>query len=107
MSKDPSEQTSFQPVEIEEIDGKLGQLASDKNIPTLVPSAPTQSVEVRKLRSPGKPLTIDVPDYLRIALKVDAAQQGVSVRYMVLTALVEQGYDVEAEDLIEDGRRHR
>lgn len=107
MSQEPREQTRFQPVEIQKIDGRLSKLASEKNIPTLVPTSASKVVAARDARSPSKPLTIDVPDYLRTALKVDAARTGVSVRYLVLMALAQDGYDIDVADLIEDGRRLR
>lgn len=102
----------FQPVEIDEVDARLAVMAERKNIPSMVASEVVvtpveEESNPQPVRAPIKPMTIDVPDYLRVALKVDAARKGVSVRYLVLCALVEAGFDVRAEDMMEDGRRLR
>jgi len=108
VSRDTNNAGGFQPVEIDEVDERLAEVAARKNIPSLVAaSSAKEPVASTPLRAPSKPLTLDVPDYLRVALKVDAARKGVSVRYLVLTALVEQGFDIEPADLMEDGRRLR
>jgi hypothetical protein len=108
MSLETNSAEGFKPVEIEEVDARLAEVAARKSIPSMVAtSSAKEPVVSTPLRAPSKPLTLDVPDYLRVALKIDAARKGVSVRYLVLTALVEQGFDVEPADLIEDGRRLR
>jgi hypothetical protein len=54
-----------------------------------------------------KPLSIEVPEYLARELKVKAATEGVTVRFLVLRALVGAGYRVDGDELEEDGRRLR
>jgi hypothetical protein len=54
-----------------------------------------------------KPLNIEVPDYAWIALKMRAAQEMVSVRHIIMSALKADGIDIKDADMIEDGRRLR
>lgn len=105
---------TFQPVEIDELDDKLMETAARKRIPSLraaeaISGESDLSADVRaKVRTaPRKALSIDVPDYLATRLKVDAAEQGVTVRYLVLSAIVCAGYEIKSIDLEEDGRRLR
>ena len=112
---------SFQPVEIDLLDQKLAETATRKRIPTL--NVTTDSVTTSKhpgersdqcviaepqaTPAPRRPISVEVPDYLATALKVAAAQQSVTVRHLILNALVDAGYDVRAIDREEDGRRLR
>lgn len=107
----------FQPVEIDEVDRKLADTATRKRIPSLTVSAimpETESSEgsmaapqPRLAQAPRKPLSIEIPEYLAKELKIAAATQAVTLRHIVLTALVEAGYVVKAIDMEEDGRRLR
>jgi len=54
-----------------------------------------------------RPLSLEVPDYLARELKVKAATEAVTVRFLVLSALSEAGYRVDGDELEEDGRRLR
>ena len=54
-----------------------------------------------------RPISLEMPDYLARDLKIKAAREAVTVRHLILTALFEAGYHVEAEDMEEDGRRLR
>lgn len=54
-----------------------------------------------------RPLSLEVPDYLARELKVRAATEGVTVRFLVLSALAGAGYRVDSDELEEDGRRLR
>lgn len=54
-----------------------------------------------------RPLSLEVPDYLARELKVKAATEAVTVRYLVLSALAGAGYRVDRDELEEDGRRLR
>ncbi len=62
-------------------------------------------VEVSRVRR--RPLSIEVPEYLARELRVKAATETVTVRFLVLSALVEAGYRVDVSELEEDGRRLR
>ncbi|MCB1509280.1 MAG: hypothetical protein KDJ36_00120 [Hyphomicrobiaceae bacterium] len=107
----------FQPVEIDEVDRKLADTVTRKRIPSLsvsaiVPDAkpPEGGGEVSAspiAQARRKPLSIEIPDYLAKELKIAAATQAVTLRHIVLTALVDAGYVVEAVDMEEDGRRLR
>ena len=105
----------FQPVEIDELDRKLSETAARKRIPSMkateiMEATGSSTPEISKhtvSTAPRKPLSIEVPDYLATDLKIKAAQQSVTVRHLVLTALVEAGYDIKAVDMEEDGRRLR
>ncbi len=79
-------------------DGRLEGPASPE--PTHRPG-----VEVSRVRR--RPLSIEVPEYLARELRVKAATETVTVRFLVLSALVEAGYRVDVSELEEDGRRLR
>jgi hypothetical protein len=52
-------------------------------------------------------LKFDVPGDLWTALKIEAAQRRVTVKFLVLEALSKQGYAIDLEAVPEDGRRIR
>ncbi|MEO0722777.1 MAG: hypothetical protein AAFY43_11595, partial [Pseudomonadota bacterium] len=54
-----------------------------------------------------RPLSLEVPYYLARELKIKAATDAVTVRYLVLSALSAAGYRVDDDELEEDGRRLR
>lgn len=66
---------------------------------------PTRHPEAKTVRR--RPISIEVPDYLARELKVKAATEAVTVRYLVLKALSGAGYRVDDDELEEDGRRLR
>ena len=121
---------AFQSVELEPIDLRLEAKAVEMGIPTLVTAKPETTEEAiitavtsspkaaRKADRAGassqstprarmKPLNIEVPDYAWIAIKMRAAQQMVSVRHIIMSALKADGIEIKAADMIEDGRRLR
>ena len=122
---------AFQSVELDPIDLRLEAKAVEKGIPTLVTTKPAvsepengaaraamRSEAPRKAGRAGavtqgtprarmKTLNIEVPDYAWIAIKMRAAQQMVSVRHIIMSALKADGIDIKAVDMIEDGRRLR
>lgn len=63
--------------------------------------------EVARASVRRRPLSLEVPDYLARELKVKAATEAVTVRFLVLSALADAGYRVDADELAEDGRRLR
>ncbi|MEI7607482.1 MAG: hypothetical protein WCJ64_08860 [Rhodospirillaceae bacterium] len=79
---------------------RITRTAKQQGIPSLTP--PTQ--EGAKGR---RPIKIEVSDHLFEALTIAAAQQRVTKRFLVLSALRGAGFSVEAEDFLEDGRRLR
>jgi hypothetical protein len=130
MSSQKIARPTFQAVELDEIDSRLEARAAEKGIPTLVaPRAetpfadePAPAVEAAPLaprkparqnskqatpRSRMKGLRIELPDYAWIALKKLAAEQMVSLRHVIMTALRTQGISINDADMIEDGRRNR
>ena len=94
---------AFQSVELDPIDLRLEAKAVEKGIPTLV----TQKLEATEPAPDMKPLNTEVPGYTWTSLKIRAAQEMTSVRYIVLSALRDAGIDVRDADLVEDGRRLR
>lgn len=81
-------------------DGHVGPLP----VATAGPE-PTHRPKTKTARK--RPLSLEVPDYLARELKVKAATEAVTVRYLVLSALDAAGYRVDADELEEDGRRLR
>lgn len=107
-----SDATDFQAIEIDAVDEALSVTARRKRMPSLKVEAETAAVPPERVgKKPRqrrrRPLSLEVPEYLAMELKVAAATQSVTVRHLVLTALAETGYRVEPEDLEEDGRRLR
>lgn len=122
---------AFQAVELDPVDRRLEAKAAEKGIPTLVVPKPvgeaatkeekgpeTENTVDRKTRKvpasePAKAaprmfsLTVEVPDYVWIALKTRAAQDMSSLRHFTLKAFRAQGIEIRDEDMIEDGRRLR
>lgn len=58
-------------------------------------------------KAPMKTLQLVVPDYLFEQLHMNAARRRVTKKFLVLQALLKDGYQIAAEDLDEDGRRNR
>jgi hypothetical protein len=58
-------------------------------------------------RPPMKTLQLVIPDYLFEQLHMTAARRRVTKKYLVLQALMKDGYEIAPEDLDEDGRRNR
>lgn len=67
------------------------------------PSAPKQATP----RSRMKGLKIELPDYVWVALKKRAAEDMVSLRHIIMTALRDKGIPIHDADMFEDGRRFR
>ena len=121
----------FLAIEIDALDDKLAETAMRKRIPSLNLQRPEAStdryegssddlsvqqpdvpIDPRPTRRPSqtgrrRPLSLEVPDYLARELKVKAASDAVTVRFLVLSALGEAGYRIDQDELEEDGRRLR
>jgi hypothetical protein len=84
---------------------RIEVVAREKGLPSLTPelAKPTEPSEPR----PMKPIKLMVPDYLFRELSMNAADRGVTKKYLILKALLDAGYRVEPEDMEEDGRRVR
>ena len=116
---------SFQSVEVDGIDARLEAKAAERGIPTLVAPNKVEKAEpveqpkaegskgereARKQPTPRsrmKALKIELPDYVWVALKKQAAEKMVSLRHVIMTSLREQGVAIDEADMIEDGRRLR
>jgi hypothetical protein len=109
---------AFQSVELDTMDQRLEVKAVEKGIPTLVSPAPAAApaVAARKRARAGdaalstplaatKPLNVQVPDYAWVAIKVRAAQERVSIRYVIMSALRGAGFEIKDVDMHEGGRR--
>jgi hypothetical protein len=117
-------------VEIDMIDHRLEVQAADKGIPTLMASRVGEAVTAvedartskpvsLKVRRAGpidqsttprarmKTLNVEVPDYAWVAIKTRAAQEMVSARHVIMSALRANGIEIKDTDIIEDGRRLR
>ena len=78
---------------------------------------PSPAPKARSTLPPARPkpaeiagsaaLKFEVPGDLWTALKVEAAQRRVTVKFLVLEALSKQGYAVDLDAVPEDGRRLR
>jgi hypothetical protein len=125
-----STRPAFQAVELDPIDARLEAKAIEKGIPTLVthkteahpvaetvvaaePVAAPSSKTLRAMpkdatpRSRMRGLKIELPDYVWVALKKKAAEEMVSLRHVIMTALRDKGIHINEADMIEDGRRFR
>lgn len=101
-------------------DGKLERLAADKGVGALVKpdvngageGAPrtawgSKASPDTMPRTDMKSLNLQLPGYVWTDLKIRAAQQQVSLRHVVMSALRKDGITIRDEDMIEDGRRLR
>jgi hypothetical protein len=121
---------AFQSVELDPIDARLDARAAEKGIPTLVtpkieepppeeepaPVEPIAAVRRRPVRSVPNQATprsrmislkIELPDYVWIALRKRAAEDMVSLRYTIMSALRDKGIPINDVDMVTDGRRLR
>jgi hypothetical protein len=114
---------AFQALELEPIDARLEAKAAEKGIPTLVapkaaleragagPAPPPEAgrgpAEGPTPRARMKGLKVELPDYVWVAIKKKAAEEMVSLRHVIMTALKAQGIAIADADMIEDGRRLR
>lgn len=106
----------------------VNEHAAERGIPTNVPTPPpaaqaqeqatppaTAKIPTAKkgkgaaaseqAQSPTKRLSVDIPDYLRAALRKKSADTDYTIKYLICRALKKDGFHVEARDLVEDGRR--
>lgn len=86
-------------------DAALDDLNEKLGMPAL--SRPLIAATDQPVRAPLEKLTLEVPGYLAVALRRDAAERRMSVRHIVMLALQHAGYVIEGVDLIPDGRRAR
>jgi hypothetical protein len=56
-------------------------------------------------RAPTQTLRTEVPDYLAEALRIECAKSQCTIRYLMLKALRDAGWEVRDEDIAEDRRR--
>lgn len=112
----------------DDLDDKLERLAQEKGVGSMVKTTsnanregegvatarqqpaerkPPASAPAVAQRAPTKTLSLEVPEYLGVDLKVKAAHKGTSVRHIILTALKKAGYTIAEIDMVEDGRRLR
>jgi hypothetical protein len=116
-----SQRAPFQSLAPEIADDKLEALAREKGVGTLIspasreqgtssePPAPV-AADARPGATPRsrmKTVNLELPDYVWTELKIRAAHRQTSVRHVVMSALVNDGFTIEAADMIEDGRRIR
>lgn len=82
---------------------RISETAKQQGIPSLTPAPVVASAPSGTRR----PIKVEVSDELFDALTIAAAQQRVTKRYLILSALREAGYPVTDADFMEDGRRLR
>lgn len=113
---------SFKAIDFKQITSAVESFAKDEGVPGLIypahapaeeaspsPQAPPRAKPAQQptlaSSSPVKRLAVDLPVYLMKALGDRAHAQDVTVRYLILKALQNDGYVVQAQDLKADGRR--
>jgi hypothetical protein len=83
--------------------------------PPVAPSTPPPSTKGGKSAEPAAGplaermamLKVAVPDELWAALRHEALNRRVTVKYLVMEALAAKGYDIDLSKVAEDGRRLR
>lgn len=85
------------------LERRINETAKQQGIPSLTPAPVVPPGQAE----PRRPIKVEVSDTLFQALTVAAAQQRVTKRFLILSALRNAGYPVDAEDFLEDGRRVR
>ena len=74
-------------------------------VPTAVPVAQEPKTPIAPVK--GTALKFEVPDPVWTALRQEALNRRVTVKYLVLEALAAKGYNVDLAAVPEDGRRLR
>lgn len=111
----------FMPLDADEGDMALEQLAQNKGVAKLVKPEDDSAGEgarapQRKAPAPVndatprermKTVNLELPDYVWTDLKIRAAKEQVSLRHIVMTALVSYGVEIKESDMVQDGRRMR
>lgn len=82
---------------------RISDTARQQGIPSLTPIP----VSTGSPSASRRPIKIEVSDELFDALTIAAAQQRVTKRHLILTALRDAGFPISDVDLREDGRRLR
>lgn len=119
------EREPFMPLDPDIDDARLEQLAETKGVAKLVKpvangageAAPKRQADtpvkvetvadVATPRARMKTINLELPDYVWTDLKIRAAKEQVSLRHIVMTALVAYGVEIAESDMIQDGRRLR
>lgn len=132
MSDRATSKKPFAPIaiDLDEIDSAAEELARRKGIPKLVDPEPTPATataaavepakhedrrggETSRSAAPSAPegeyatLKFEAPLYLIDELHAAARRQRSSLKYLLLSTLKAQGFEVRDEDLVRDGRRLR
>ena len=74
-------------------------------VPVAVPTAQEPKAPIAPVK--GTALKFEVPDLVWTALRQEALNRRVTVKYLVLEALAAKGYNVDLAAVPEDGRRLR
>lgn len=116
------EREPFMPLSSDVSDDALEHLAETKGVGKLVKpetsnrageggSAPSRKapapVNDATPRERMKTVNLELPDYVWTDLKIRAAKEQVSLRHIVMTALVSHGVEIKESDMVQDGRRMR
>jgi hypothetical protein len=92
---------------------QVGEPIGKKAAPLAVPSTPTQSESTALTPTAASAsdrmatLKVAMPDDIWNALRLEALNRRVTVRYLVMEALAAKGYDIDLSQVAEDGRRLR
>lgn len=110
-----------------DIDARLDRLAQEKGVATLVKPAaeagegakerprsldvaPEPAVDPDSIptpRSQMRSVKIEIPNYVWTELKIRAAHRGTTIKHVIMTSLLAEGFEIRQVDMIEDGRRDR
>jgi hypothetical protein len=101
----------FLSINDDDVDAKLEQLAADKGVGKMEkPRAAGDGAGEGTASEPtaeSSKINFEGPAYLATALKIKAAQERTSVRYLIMKALRASGFEINDADMVEDGRRLR
>lgn len=90
-------------------DADLEAFAARRGIPSLQhPGFPVVTSEASQKAKPSAPvgrLTLELPVYLCTEMRMRAATETCSARYLVMKALKDAGFRVDDADLVADARR--
>jgi hypothetical protein len=105
------------PLEAEQLAAATGDLGFTRasTAPETREQAPLREPPPAKVQAPKSPiapskgaaLKFEVPDEVWTALRQEALNRRVTVKYLVLEALAAKGYNVDLSAVPEDGRRIR
>lgn len=92
------------PTTLRQVDPEEDAQGAETTSEATPPPAPPKKAKPKPKRAKTTKKTFELPDYVAKALRIKAAEQGVTERYIVLMGLKAKGIHVDKVDLQKDNR---